>query len=72
MSNSKQLTVGALKQYLACIPDDVKVRVGWGEEDAEACCFENVAGELVILPSCYGEDADEVNLRTIISFQKTK
>ena len=65
-----QLTVGTLKQYLSAIPDDVKIRVGWGDADAEARILLKVAGELVICPSCYGEDAGYINLKTIISFSK--
>ena len=31
-----QLTAGTLKQYLACIPDDIKIRVGIGDASAPA------------------------------------
>ena len=65
-----QLTVGALKQALALIPDNVKVCVGIGDVVSEAHYLMNYDGKLLLLPDCYAENADEINIKTIISFQK--
>ena len=65
-----QLTAGDLKRYLAYIPDDVKICVGIGDEYAEAHYILNWNGKLTLHPNCYMQNASEVNLKTIISFQK--
>ena len=67
-----QLTAGRLKEYLACIPDDVKVRVGFGDDSAPAHYLMNCAGELVLHPDCYMLNAEENNIRTILSFNTKK
>ena len=65
-----QLTVGELKNYLSCIPDDVKICVGIGCERKPAHYLLNVNGDLVLHPNCYMQNASEVNLKTLISFKK--
>lgn len=67
-----QLTVGMLKQYLAYIPDDVKIRVGVGDNAAELHYLQNWKGELLLHPDCYMMDAAESNLQTILSFNTKK
>lgn len=63
-----QLTVGKLKEYLACIPDDVKICVGIGPEIEPAHYLLNREGNLVLHPNCYMVDAEENNIHTILSF----
>ena len=65
-----QLTVGILKAYFACIPDNVPISVGIGDMTEEAHYLINQSGTLVIHPDCYMQDANEMNLKTIISLQK--
>lgn len=65
-----QLTVATLKEYLSMIPDDVKICIGIGDARAEAHYLINDSGKLVIHPDCYMQNASEVNIKTIISFQK--
>ena len=67
-----QLTVGKLKEYLACIPDDVKICVGIGDEVEEAHYLLNQAGNLVLHPNCYMQNASEMNIKTILSFNARK
>ena len=63
-----QLTAGKLKEYLAYIPDDVKIAVGIGDIYAPAHYLLNQSGELVLHPNCYMQDAAETNIKTILSF----
>lgn len=63
-----QITVGRLKEYLACIPDDVKVSVGMGCEVSPLHYLLNWGGELLLHPDCYMQDANVTNLKTIMSF----
>lgn len=67
-----QLTVGRLKEYLACIPDNTKIRVGIGNENAPAHYLINMGDELILHPDCYMQNASEVNLRTIITLNRRK
>lgn len=65
----EQLTVGKLKRYLSCLPDDIKIRVGIGSETAPVRYLLNKGGELLLHPDCYMQNAEETTLKTIISFQ---
>lgn len=67
-----QLTVRMLKEYLKHIPDDTKVRIGIGDENAPAHYLLNFGGELLLHPDCYMKDADKMNLMTVLSFIKSK
>lgn len=67
-----QLTAGKLKEYLACIPDDVKICIGIGNEVEELHYLLNQDGDLVLHPDCYMQNASEVNIKTILSFNKRK
>lgn len=67
-NKGQQLTVGRLKEYLANIPDDVKICVGIGDQSAPAHYLLNRDGELELHPNCYMQDADITNLKTILSF----
>lgn len=67
-----QITVGMLKTYLACIPDDVKVSVGIGSDREPLHYLLNVGGELVLHPDSYMEDARDTNIQTIMSFNVKK
>lgn len=67
-----QLTVGKLKQYLANIPDNVKICVGIGDQNAPAHYLLNRSGELELHPDCYMQDAEFTNLMTVFSFNKKK
>ena len=65
-----QLTVASLMLYLACIPDDVKVCVGIGDNIAPAHYLINKDGVLVIHPDCYMQNASEMNLKTVLTLNK--
>lgn len=65
-----QLTVGILKQYLAHIPDNVKVCFNDGQSNYEVHYILNKNGELTFAVDCYMQDANETNLRTLLSFNK--
>lgn len=67
-----QLTVGMLKEYLAYIPDDVKIGVAIGDSYAQAHYIQNRAGELILLPDSYMQNAAEANFRTLLSFNIKK
>lgn len=67
-----QLTAGKLKKYLACIPDDVKIYIGIGDEVAELHYILNQDGNLVLLSDCYMQNASEMNIKTILSFNTRK
>lgn len=67
-----QLTVGKLKEHLACIPDDVKICIGIGSEVAELHYLLNQDGNLVLHPDCYMQNASEMNIKTILSFNTKK
>ena len=67
-----QLTVGKLKEYLAHIPDDVKVVVGIGDNKAPAHYLLNYDEQLMLHPDCYMQNASEVNIKTILSFNARK
>lgn len=67
-----QLTVGKLKEYLAHIPDNVKVVVGIGAETAPLHYLLNQSGELVLHPDCYMQNATETNIKTVLSFNARK
>lgn len=62
-----QLTVGKLKEYLACIPDDVKICIGNGEEVEEAHYLLNQDGNLVLHSDCYMQNVSEMNIKSILS-----
>ena len=63
-----QLTVAQLKSYLKHVPDDVKIRVGIGDISAPAHYLLNHGGQLMLHTNCYMENASEVNIKTILSF----
>jgi len=65
-----QITVGELKHYLACIPDDVKVCISIGDTIEELHYLENLNGKLLLLPDCYMQNAAEMNLYTMRSLMK--
>ena len=65
-----QLTAGRLREYLACIPDNTKIRVGIGDVNAPAHYLIDWDGELVLHPDCYMQNASEINLKTIISLSR--
>lgn len=67
-----QLTVGELKKYLTCIRDDVKIYIGIGNEIAELHYLLNQDGNLILHPDCYMQNASEVNIKTILSFNTIK
>ena len=67
-----QLTVSQLKSYLKHIPDDVKICVGIGDAHAPAHYLLNKDGQLMLHPDCYMQNASEVNIRTILSFNVRK
>lgn len=69
-NKGEQFTVKKLKAYLDCIPDDVKVCVGLGDNIKPARYISNYDNKLTIESDIYMRDADENNLHTIISFQK--
>ena len=67
-----QLTVRMLKEYLNHIPDDTKVRIGIGDENAPAHYLLNYGGELLLQADCYMQNAAKTNLTTVLSFIKSK
>ena len=67
-----QLTVRMLKEYLNHIPDDTKVRIGIGDENAPAHYLLNFGGELLLQTDCYMQNAAKTNLMTVLSFIKSK
>ena len=67
-----QLTAGKLKEYLACIPDDVKICIGIGDTNAPARYLLNYDGQLMLHTDCYMQNASEVNIKTILSFNVRK
>ena len=67
-----QISVGRLKKYLAWIPDDVKICVGIGSVKEPLHYLLNEGGELVLHPDCYMMDAEEENIKTIMSFDVKK
>lgn len=67
-----QITVGKLKQYLAIVPDDVKIWVGLGSEVAQAHYLLNHGGDLMLHPDAYMIDAEEQNIKTVLSFNTKK
>ena len=68
----EQITVGKLKDYLALIPDDVKIYIGIGSEIAQLHYLLKYGNGLLLHPDSYMEDADETNLRTVLSFNVKK
>lgn len=67
-----QLTVAQLKSYLKYIPDDVKICIGIGDRDAPAHYLLNNGGQLLLHTDCYMQDAPEVNIKTVLSFNARK
>lgn len=67
-----QLTVRMLKEYLNHIPDDTKVRIGIGDENAPAHYLLNYGGELLLQTDCYMQNAAKTNLTTVLCFIKSK
>lgn len=67
-----QLTVGRLNEYLACIPDDVKICIGIGSEVAELHYLLNQDGNLVLHTDCYMQNASEINIKTVLSLNARK
>ena len=67
-----QLTVGKLKEYLACISDDVKICIEIGDKVVELHYLLNQGGNLVLLSDCYMQNASEMNIKTILSFNVRK
>ena len=67
-----QLTVAQLKSYLKHIPDDVKICIGIGDVKAPAHYLLNHGGQLMLHPDCYMQNASEVNIKTILSFNARK
>ena len=67
-----QLTVAQLKSYLKYIPDDVKICIGIGDDNAPAHYLLNHDGQLMLHPDCYMQNASEVNIKTILSFNARK
>lgn len=66
----EQFTVKQLKEYLACLPDDIKVYVGYGDSVKPARYLDTFNGNLVIHSSLYGEDAAEYNLMVLMKLSK--
>ena len=69
-TQGKQFTVKKLKAYLDCIPDDVKVCIGLGDQIKPARYISNYNNNLTIESDVYMRDANENNLFTIVNFQK--
>ena len=67
-----QLTVAQLRSYLKYIPDDVKIFIGIGDVNAPAHYLLNHGGQLMIHTDCYMQNAAEVNIKTILSFNARK
>lgn len=67
-----QLTVAQLKSYLKLIPDDVKICIGLGDVTAPAHYLLNHDGQLMLHTDCYMQNASEVNINTILSFNARK
>lgn len=67
-----QLTVAQLKSYLKHIPDDVKICIGIGDSTAPAHYLLNDDGQLMLHTDCYMQNASEVNIKTILSFNTRK
>ena len=67
-----QLTVAQLRSYLKHIPDDVKICIGIGDVNAPAHYLLNNGGQLMIHTDCYMQNASEVNIKTILSFNARK
>lgn len=68
----EQLTVGRLKEYLACLPDDVKVFVGIGSEISPAYYLLERNGGLLLHPDSWMQNADEINKNTILKLSITQ
>ena len=68
----EQFTVERLKKHLDYIPNDVKICVGIGDDINPAHYINNRDGKLVICVDCYMQDADENNLKTVLSFNQNK
>ena len=67
-----QLTVAQLRSYLKHIPDDVKICIGIGDVNAPAHYLLNNGGQLMLHTDCYMQNAAEVNIKTILSFNAGK
>lgn len=67
-----QLTVAQLKSYLKHIPEDVKICIGIGDNEAPAHYLLNYDGQLMLHTDCYMQNASEVNIKTILSFNARK
>lgn len=67
-----QLTVSQLKSYLKHIPDDVKICIGIGSDNAPAHYLLNYDGQLMLHSDCYMQNATETNIKTVLSFNARK
>ena len=67
-----QLTVSQLKSYLEHIPNDVKICIGIGSDNAPAHYLLNYGGQLMIHSDCYMQNAIETNIKTVLSFNTRK
>ena len=63
-----QITVGKLKKYLACVPDDVKIWIGIGSQVEQLHYLLNHGEDLLLHSDAYMQDAEETNAKTIINF----
>lgn len=65
-----QFTVGKLKEYLSCLPDDIKVYVGIGDSVGPAHYLLEHKGGLLLHPDSYMQNATEANVHTMLSLLK--
>ena len=65
-NKGSQITVGKLKEYLSCIPDDIKVYIDYGENAKELHYLDNYFGNLLLRSDMYMIDATIHNMATVI------
>ena len=69
MNHFKQLTVKDLKRCLALLPDNMPIRIGFGDKEFPAYFITPSAkknGGLVLISDLYQEDASLYNEKTVL------
>lgn len=66
----EQMTVGGLRNFLNCIPDNTKVYVGFGECVKPLRYLSEHGGDLLLQSDVYGANAHEHNIETILKLHK--
>lgn len=71
MTYNKQLTVKELKSYLSLLPDNLRVNIGYGEEELPVCFISPTPHKdgIVLQANVYKEDASLYNVETILALR---